>query len=112
MGHISRNMKENGADNDLNCWGLSQEIPEETNFNMLPCDTLMENVGDFCRYMKSLLETKVKSFGLIPLAKEISKQPSIDSVISTLMRIYNEKEQTWKVKIQKVKFEEKRSTRK
>ena len=55
----------------------------------------------------------MKSFGLIPLAEEISKQPSIDSVVwllvVTLMKIYNEKEQAEQGKLQNVKFEEKRN---
>lgn len=53
---------------------------------------------------KSLPEAKVKGFGLIPLAKEISKQPSIGSVVwlvLILMKTYNEKEQGEKVKIKK-----------
>lgn len=45
----------------------------------------------------------MKSFGLIPLAEEISKQPSIDSavwlLVLTLMKIYNEKEQAEQGKI-------------
>ena len=57
----------------------------------------------------------MKSFGLNPLAKEISKQPSIDSVVwllvLTLMKMYNEKEQAEQGKIQNVQFEEKRGTR-
>ena len=45
----------------------------------------------------------MKSFRLIPLAEEISKQPSIDSVVEllalTLTKIYNEKEQAEQRKI-------------
>ena len=45
----------------------------------------------------------MKSFGLIPLAEEISKQPSVDSVVGllvvTLMKISNEKEQAEQIKI-------------
>ena len=59
-------------------------------------DILGENVTAFCPCLKSLPEAKVKSFGLIPLAEEISKQPSIDFVMwilmVTLMKIYSEKE--------------------
>ena len=83
---------------------------------MLPrnssCDILVKKVASFCPCPKSLPEAKVKSFGLIPLAEEISKQPSIDSVmwllVLTLIEIYKEKEQAEQGKI----FEEKRSTRK
>ena len=46
---------------------------------------------------KSLPEAKVKGFGSVLLAEEISKQSSIDSVmwllVLTMMKIYNEKEQ-------------------
>jgi hypothetical protein len=35
----------------------------------------------FCPYLKSLAEAKVKRFRLIELTKEISKEPSIDSVL-------------------------------
>ena len=50
----------------------------------------------------------VKSFGLILLAEEISNQSNKDSVAwilgVTVMKIYNEKEQTEKDKLQKSKF--------
>ena len=56
----------------------------------------MKKVAAFCPCLKSLLETKVNSFGLTVLAEEISKQPSLDSLVwilvVTLMKIYNEKE--------------------
>ena len=58
----------------------------------------------------------MKNFGLIPFAEEISKQSNIISVmwilVVTLMKIYNEKEQAEQGKLQNVKFEEERSTRK
>ena len=61
-------------------------------------------------------EAKVKSFGLISLAEEISKQPSIDTalwiLVLSLMKTYSEKEQAEQGKLQKVKLEEKKSTRK
>ena len=34
MRHASRNMKDSGADSDLNCWGLAQEVSEEKNVNI------------------------------------------------------------------------------
>lgn len=46
----------------------------------------------------------MSSFGLSPLAEEISKQPSTDSVVVTLMTIYNEKEQAEQGKLQNAKF--------
>lgn len=39
-----------------------------------PCDILVKHVAAFCPHLKSLPEAKVKSFGLILLAEEISKQ--------------------------------------
>ena len=62
---------------------------------MLPrdhsCDILVKKVAAFCPCTKILPEAKVKSFGLIPLAEEISKQPSLDSavwlLVLTLMKI-------------------------
>ena len=41
----------------------------------------MKKVAAFCPCPKSLPEAKVKRFGLISLAEEISTQPSIDSAV-------------------------------
>ena len=72
----------------------------------LSCGSLVKKVGVFCPCLKNLPEAKVKSFGLIPLAEEISKQPIINSVVLlsgvTLMKIYNEKEKAEQIKIQNV----------
>ena len=91
IGHTSRSMLDNGADNDLKCCGLAQKVSEK-NFRMLLrnriCVIFLKTVAVFffLPHLKSLPEAKVKSFGLIPLAKEISKQPSIDSVMWLLVR--------------------------
>ena len=65
--------------------GLGQELSEEKNFSMLPrdcsCDILVKNVAAFSHCCKSLPEDKVKRFRLLAMAKEISKQPSIDSIL-------------------------------
>ena len=57
----------------------------------------MKNVAGFRPCLKNLPEAKVKRFRLILLAKEISRQPSLDSVVwlllVTLTQIYNKKEQ-------------------
>jgi hypothetical protein len=45
------------------------------------CDILDKNVVVFCTCLKILLEAKLKSLGLMALAEEISKQPSIDSAV-------------------------------
>jgi hypothetical protein len=77
-------MEDRGAEGDLNCRGLAQEVSDR-NFSMLPrehsCDILVRNVAVSCPYLKSLPETKVKRFRLIVLAKEISNQPNIDSIL-------------------------------
>ena len=71
---ISSNMEDNGANNDLNCRGLSQEVSEE-NINICPrdhsCDILVKTVL-FLPFSK-VSEAKVKNFGLISLAEEISR---------------------------------------
>ena len=80
----------------------------------LSCDNLVKDMTASCLCPKSLPEAKVKSFGLILLAEEISKQPSIDSfawlLFLTLMNIYNEREQAKQTKIQDVQIK-KRFTR-
>ena len=49
----------------------------------------------------------MKSFGLKALVEEISRQPSIDyshGLVVTLIKIFNEKEQAEKGKIQNIRF--------
>ena len=85
MSHTSRTTAVSGAKSDLNSGGLAQEFSEEKNFSKLPrnysCAILVKNVVAFCPCLKSLPEAKVKSFRLVTLAKEISKQLSIDSAV-------------------------------
>ena len=86
MDHISVNMEDNGVNYELmNCGGLVQEVTEKKNTNILPrdcsCNILEKKVVAFCPHPKSLPETKVKSFGLSPLAEETSKKPTIDSAM-------------------------------
>ena len=49
------------------------------------CYVLAKNVAAFCLCLKSLPKAKLKSFGLILFAGEISKQPNIDSVVWLLV---------------------------
>ena len=119
MGQTSRSIEDSAVKSYLNYEGLAQDVSEEQNINIWPrdhsCDILVKKLAAFCPCL-SLPETKVKSFRLIMLAEGISKQPCIDSIMGflvvTLMKIYNEKEQTEQSKLQNVKFEEKRGTRK
>lgn len=67
----------------LNCQGLTPEVSEE-NLNMLlrnHCDILVKKVTVFCKCLKNLCETKVKSGGLILLAEKYLKTTSINSVL-------------------------------
>ena len=80
-------MEDSDAKSYLNCWKFTQELSEK-NVSMLPrnhsWDVLVKNVAAFCPCPKSLPEAKVKSFGLIPLAEEISKQGSANCVIPSI----------------------------
>ena len=84
MCHTSMSIQDGGAECDLNCKDLAQGVLEEKNFSMLPrdcsCDTLMKDVTAYCLFEKVCLR-RLKSFGSIALAKEISKQPSIYSIV-------------------------------
>jgi hypothetical protein len=83
MAHHSRSLASSRVEGNLNCGGLDQEVSEEKSFSLLPrdcsCDIFVMNVAALCPCLKSLPEAKVKRFRLIALAKEISKEPSIDS---------------------------------
>ena len=93
LGH--RRREDRASRSYLNSWELTENVSEEKNFNRLtrdrPCDILVKKEAAFCPCLKSLPEAKMKSFGLIPLAEEISKQPSLDSAVwlqvLTLMKI-------------------------
>jgi len=55
---------------------------EEKNINKWPRDhshdNLAKNVTAFCPSSRNLPETKLKTFGLVALAKETSRLPSIN----------------------------------
>jgi hypothetical protein len=79
-----------GAEDDLNCADLAQDVSEEKIFSMLPRDCpyyIVEKiVVAFCPWMKSLPEAKMKRFRLIALTKEVSNQPSLDFILWFTMR--------------------------
>ena len=89
-------MKDSNDKSYLNCVVLAQEVSEEKKFSILltvhSSDILVTNMTAFCLCPKSLPEAMVKSFGLISLAEESSKQPSTDLVVwllvVTLMEIF------------------------
>jgi hypothetical protein len=82
MVQSGRNMKDIGAESDLNCGGLLAQKVSEDNFSMWPrdcsCDILVKNVVTFCPCLKSLPEVNVKRFKVIELTEKVSKKPSID----------------------------------
>ena len=58
MDNPSRNLKNSGAECDLNYRDLAQEVSEEKNFSMWPrdcsCDNLVKNIAAFCPCLNSL----------------------------------------------------------
>lgn len=87
MEHTGRSMEDRGAEGDLKCGSLAQEVSEERNVSMLPrnhsCDVLAKTVATLCPCLKSLPE--VRTFRLVALTKEISKKPGLDVLWLTLM---------------------------
>jgi len=83
-GCTSSHTEDSGAESDLNGGDLAQEDSEQKNLSMLPrdhsCDIYVKNVVGFCPCLRSRPEAKMMRFRVIALAKEISKQPSIDSI--------------------------------
>jgi hypothetical protein len=73
MGHMCRNMKDSGAKGDF--------IFSEKTISKWPSDTLVKNAAFSCPCPKYLLEAKLKNFELIVLGEEISRQPSVDSLL-------------------------------
>lgn len=72
----------------LNSGDLAQDISEEKNVSIWSrycfSNILVENMAAFCLCLTSLPKTKVK-FRSIALAREISEDPSINSVLWSLM---------------------------
>ena len=62
MGHPSRNIKDIGAEDYMNCGSLALEISKEKNFCMWLRDcsyeVLMKSISTFCPCLKSLPEAK------------------------------------------------------
>jgi hypothetical protein len=83
VGNPSRNMKDIGAEGDLNCVDLAQEVSVKI-FGMWPrdcsCESFGEECGCFCLCLKSLpdAKSKVKRIRLITLTKKVTEKPSID----------------------------------
>ena len=71
--------------------GPAQGVSEGKSIRGHSSTTLAKKVAAFYPFPKNPPETKLKSYGLMVLVEEISKQPSIDSVmwllVLTLMKI-------------------------
>lgn len=118
--HPRRSTEDSDAEGDLNCESLAQEVSDKKNFSLWPtdcsCDILVKIVAAHALVQKKVPVAKLKDFGLIMLAKEISKQSNINSVVQllvvTFVQTYKQQEQAEQGTIQNVTFEEKRSIRK
>lgn len=93
-------LEDDCAERNVDYGAPDQEVSDGTRHH---CDILTKNMAFFflfffCPCLKNLLGAKLKSYGLILLAEEISRQSNNDSVTwslgITLMKIYSEKEQT------------------
>ena len=77
-------MEDSDTKYDLNCGERAPEVSKE-DFSILPRNHshnfLVKMWLGFARVQNSLPKSNVKSFGLILLATEISKQPSIDCCV-------------------------------
>ena len=81
MGHASRNMEGSGAESNGDYDGPAQYVSEGKNTSKWPrncsCGVLVKNVAVFCPCPNNMPEAKLKSFGLMVLAEEISKLPML-----------------------------------
>jgi hypothetical protein len=101
-------VEDSGATSNVDYDNPPQEVSEEKDISKWPRDhaynILAKNATAFCLCPGNLPEAKLESFGLMVLAKEVSRQASIDSalwlLVVTLMQIYNEEEQAEQKKIQ------------
>jgi hypothetical protein len=89
------------SEGNLNCWGQNQEASEEKNISKLPryhsCGILAKYVNVFWLCPKIQHDTKLNHFELIPIVQEILRQFTTNYImwllVTTLMEIYNKKEQ-------------------
>jgi hypothetical protein len=69
-------------------------IPLEIGFETQECYILAKNISTFCPSPESLCEAEFKGDGLINLAEDISRQPSIQGVsrvwLAAFSQIYSE----------------------
>ena len=116
MGHTSGSMEDSGAE-VISTVGVWLKRFQRRGILICGLKTVLVIVWWRMRLVlplsKNLPEAKVKSFELIALAEEISKQPSIDTVVwslvSILIKIYNDKDQAEQGNIQNTQIEEERT---
>lgn len=97
-GYESSSLKGSSTENDTNYGDTYEEVSEWKNVSNWPrdnsWDNLANNMDGICPCSKNLHAAKL-SFGLMALTGEISRKPSLDSVmwliIITPMLFYNEK---------------------
>lgn len=84
MGHTSKSIEDSLAGDDL-IFESQIELSEKKHFSMFPRQhtyvILVKNVAAFCPCPKTQSKPKEKTFRLIALAKKISKQPNLDTVL-------------------------------
>lgn len=96
-GCYSRCLEDSSAESNVDYGGPAQEVSEGNNISNWArdhsCDTLAKSVTEFCPCPKSLQKSKLKSFGSVSLAEDISGDPIIDCamwlLVITLVQIYN-----------------------
>lgn len=100
MDYICRSTEEDDTQNNVDCDGLAQGVSEGNTISKCPrdhsCVILAKTVDAFLPCPNNLPEPRLKSFGLMALEEEISRQSSINCVLQLLVvtvHIYNEKEQ-------------------
>lgn len=99
MDHSRRSMEGNCAENTVDSGGQAQEVSKGNDISNWAtdhsCEILAKEVAAFCPCMKNLSKIKLKSFRLMYLTEENSRQPKIDSMmwllVVTLMQVYSEK---------------------
>lgn len=82
-------MEDSGPESDVDYDGLVQEVSDRKISNFPrdhSCDILEKNIPAFCS-LKNLPKPQIKTFGLMALEREISRQPCIECIASLLLVI-------------------------
>lgn len=88
-----RRAEDSSSESRVDYGGLLKKFQRETTLATelatILCDILVNIVAAFGPCHRNLPEAKVKGWGLISLAKEISRQPNIDSVVKFIMNYWD-----------------------